>query len=140
MILTGRYPACAAASCRAARRCSDHAAGHVRTAFGRCPTDSIAVRATRERIAVNAAVTGISLSPSRIVRSEMRCFGFGSNRSGAVSARRSASLPVWSVPAGSRNTAEGITGEPSNRSGRVRPSGHTTTATVCEVPRSTLSR
>src|SRR5262249_39841403 len=49
------------------------------------------------------------------------------------------SRPTRIVPLGSAYTDEGSRGEPSTSSGRARPSGHRSTATVFEVPKSTPS-
>jgi hypothetical protein len=45
-----------------------------------------------------------------------------------------ASRPVGRVPSGWRNTADGSVGDPSNSSGRHRPSGQRSAATVVDVP------
>src|SRR5256886_3762350 len=66
----------------------------------------------------------------------MRRFGLGSNRLGSTRACRSASRPTSICPSGVRYTAVGISGGPSNSSGRSRPSGIRSMDTVLDVPKS----
>src|SRR5437763_1147809 len=134
----GGQPARWAAFASTVRRAGPHVAGYVTAAVGRNPTASTAARATAPSTAPSRSTVDTSWLPSSTVASSTRRFGFGSNRAGSSAAIRSASRPTCSSPLGSRYAAEGSTGTPSNSNGRVRPSGHRTTATVLEVPRSTL--
>src|SRR2546423_1630205 len=130
-------PACRAASVSSRRRCSPHRAGWVsRTCSGAPPSCRRASAATAPRTAANTRGTGSSWSPRKTAPSSMRRFGLGSNRLGSTLACRSASRPTSIWPSGVRYTAVGISGAPSNSSGRSRPSGIRSMDTVLEVPKS----
>jgi hypothetical protein len=115
------------------------ASGKVSTAGGRNPTASMAAAATVASRAASRSAVATSRSPSSTVGSSIRRFGLGSNLAGSAPARRSASLPATRRPSGAAKTPDGMTGAPSNSSTLVRPSGQRSTATVFEVPRSTLT-
>src|SRR5437763_4833045 len=133
-------PASRAASTSRLRRRSPHRAGWVsRTSSAGAPSWRRASPATCARTWLNTCGTGSSASPSRIVPSSMRRFGFGSNRPGSSRACRSASRPTSIRPSVFRYTADGSSGEPSNSSGRIRPSGVRSMATVFDVPKSMAS-
>ncbi|WP_179266267.1 hypothetical protein [Asanoa hainanensis] len=89
---------------------------------------------TRDRVAAISSSTVSSRSPSSTVPSSMRRLGKGSNAAGIASPVCSASRPTSSRPAGSTQTADGSSGEPSKSTARgLRPSD-TNTATVFDVP------
>src|SRR6266545_814954 len=130
-------PAWRAASVSSRRRCSPHRAGWVsRTCSGAPPSCRRASAATACSTPANTFGTGSSCPPSSTTPSSMRRLGLGSNRLGSTRACRSASRPTSICPSGVRYTAVGISGAPSNSSGRRRPSGIRSMDTVLEVPKS----
>ncbi|WP_327003689.1 hypothetical protein OHA72_52945 [Dactylosporangium sp. NBC_01737] len=66
--------------------------------------------------------------------------GLGSSSPGLAIPRCTASRPTTSPPSASRQTAEGISGDPSNSSGRGSRPSTASTATVVDVPKSTPNR
>jgi hypothetical protein len=129
-----------AASVNSSMRRGPHAAGWVSVNCPTLPATRPASVATRPSTAARRSRTGTSLPPRSTTSSSTRRFGLGSRRSGLRRARWAASRPVWSRPSGPSSTAEASSGEPSNSSGRMRPSGHCSMAIVVEVPRSTAKR
>src|SRR6266511_375883 len=130
-------PAWRAASVSSRRRCSPHRAGWVsRTCSGAPPSCRRASAATACSTPANTFGTGSSCPPSSTTPSSMRRLGLGSNRLGSTRACCSASRPTSICPSGVRYTAVGISGAPSNSSGRRRPSGIRSMDTVLEVPKS----